>query len=149
MKNSIQIRNVVVGVLIITAISIIYIRYSGRSTKPKNVSGKIDMSELRVNFFKDFNNTVLTVDGILISIIGGFTVASGSNNLLAMNGFEILILSMIFSFLAHSSLTSGLSNDKDKIDKSSFLDYSSEANYSFWYFIMGVSLMIGSFMTNV
>ena len=29
------------------------------------------------------------------------------------------------------------------------VDYSSEANFSFWYFIMGVSLIIGSFIINV
>ena len=109
----------------------------------------INMSDKKIDYFKDFNNMIITIDGILISIIGGFTVASGSKNLLIINGFEILIISVVYSFLAHTSLTSGLPISQNQIYKSSFLRFSSRSNFSFWYFILGMSLIVGGFVLNV
>lgn len=110
---------------------------------------KLAMSDKKIDSFRDFNNMVLTVDGILISIIGGFTVASGSKNLVIINGFEVLIISVVYSFLAHTSLTSGLTINPNEILKSSFLRYASRSNFSFWFFILGLSLIVGGFVLNV
>lgn len=109
----------------------------------------LSMPEKRIDYYKDFNNMILTIDGILISIVGGFTVASGSKNLLAINGFEFLIVSIVYAFMAHTSLTGGIQTSRDQIIRSSFLTFASRSNYSFWYFVMGMSLIVGGFVINV
>lgn len=136
---------VISGLIII----IYYTKNSGGNQRVAQCSPIIPFPGKRIEFYKDSNNMIMTLDGILISIVGGFTVSSGSKNLIIIGGFEVLIMSIIYSYLAHISLTSAVQEEENLVNKESLLNFFSRSNYSFWYLIMGLSLIIGGIFENV
>lgn len=142
--------NYVIAMIISSATVVIYYFKNPKGNSNGTVTTDVmGIPEKKIDFFKDSNNMIMTLDGILISIVGGFTVASGSKNLIIISGFEVLIVSIIYSYMAHISLTNGIQDEKEFINRKSFLDFSSRSNYSFWYFVMGLSLIIGGVVQNV
>jgi hypothetical protein len=118
-----------------------------KNTMDKNIV-KITFPELKITFFKDFNNTIMTIDGLVITVIGGFLSLNNHKNLLIYQGFSILIMSIIYSFYAFSYIASSIS-EKDKVDANSFLSFASTSGYAFWYLIMGLFLIIAGLILNV
>jgi hypothetical protein len=61
-----------------------------------------------LDFLNDYNKVIITVDGFIISILGGFLVSSGLNNFYFFLGFETIVFSLISSVLAYPSFISSI-----------------------------------------
>jgi hypothetical protein len=89
---------------------------------------------------------VLTVDGLIITIIAGFLISEGPKHFITIYGFLVLIASIIAAFIAHSLISSSIVNEDGGIHTlaetiSGFYDAS---HYAFWYFVLGLLIIIGS-----
>lgn len=112
---------------------------------PSEKPNIIDLSTTQIGFFKDFNNTVLTVDGLIITIVGGFLISSGIQNFIVVYGFIILITSIIASFIAYSSLISSIVKEKDKEIMASSMGmtyFYLSSHYGFWFLLLGLVTII-------
>ena len=143
--------NFIISIGLINAINYGYFSKNRTKNRTKNTMDKnivkITFPELKITFFKDFNNTIMTIDGLEITVIGGFLSLNNHKNLLIYQGFSILIMSIIYSFYAFSYLPLPLA--KDKVDANSFLSFASTSGYAFWYLIMGLFLIIAGLILNV
>lgn len=116
----------------------------GGRANPKDVNPKT-----KITFFKDINQTVLTVDGLIITIVGGFLIAAGPKHFLIIYGFVILIASIVSAFFAHSAISTGITeetSDTLKIDSSSSKDFFVSSHFAFWYFVLGLLIIIGGIL---
>lgn len=101
----------------------------------------------QITFRRDINQTILTVNGVIISIIGGFLIASGPKHFLTIYGFLILIASMMSAFLAITFISESIRSEKEgelTTDRMGMCAFASAAQYAFWYFMMGLLIIIGS-----
>jgi hypothetical protein len=65
-----------------------------------------DVEDKTLDFLNNYNGVIITVNGFIISILGGFLISSGSNNFYFFLGFEIIVFSLISSLLAYPSFIS-------------------------------------------
>jgi hypothetical protein len=103
----------------------------------------------QITFFKDFNQAILTIDGLVITIVGGFLIAAGPKHFLIIYGFVILIASIISAFIANSALSSGIVNEKSDnlaIFTRPLDDFFASSHFAFWYFALGLLIIIGGIM---
>ena len=56
-----------------------------------------------LDFLNNYNGVIITVNGFIIGLLGGFLVSSGSNNFYFFLGFKTIVLSLISSLLAYPS----------------------------------------------
>ena len=75
----------------------------GKQAKPKDLE-LIPSPKTRITFYKEFNQTVLTIDGLVVTIVGGFLIAAGPKHFLIIYGFVILIASTISVFLGKGGI---------------------------------------------
>ena len=118
----------------------------GGSSSNQNPPGTFPNPPTRINFFKDFNQTVLTVDGLIITIIAGFLIAEGPKHFITIYGFLVLIASMISAFIAHSLISSSIISENGGIHTlaGTIAGFYDASHYAFWYFVLGLLIIIGS-----
>ena len=69
------------------------------------------LPEKTLDFLNDLNKAIITVNGFIISILGGFLISSGLNNFYFFLGFETIMSSLISSLAAYPSFISSENRD--------------------------------------
>ena len=119
------------------------------------------LPEKILNFLNDFNKVTMTVNGFIISILGGFLISSGLNNFYFFLGFETIVFSLISNLLAYPSFISSVKdeqseinankqsdNTKDKnivMEKTRLVGYFKVSCFSSWLLILDLILLAVSF----
>lgn len=70
-----------------------------------------------MDFLNDYSGVIITVNGFIISILGGFLINSGLNNFYFFLGFETIVFSLISSLLAYPAFISFSFIHKIKLEK--------------------------------
>jgi hypothetical protein len=102
-----------------------------------------------LDFLNDYNKVIITVDGFIISILGGFLVSSGLNNFYFFLGFETIVFSLISSVLAYPSFISSIKLEKPdngiKMNIPILKGYFRIATFASVSLILGLVLLAASF----
>ena len=104
-----------------------------------------------LDFLSNYNGIIITVNGFIISILGGFLVTSGGVfNFYFFLGFEIIVFSLIASLLAYPSFISfsNLTRERkaQKTSKESRLlpRYFKIATFASAFLILGLAMLVSS-----
>lgn len=143
---------IVVGIFFLSTVSF-HIPGVSKSTDLKIQESQRDLNYVQdetLKFLNDYNGIIITANGFIISILGGFLVTSGSFNFYFFLGFEIIVISLIFallaypSFISFSNLTKAIKADK-KSNESMFLPrYFKLATFASAFLILGLATLVSS-----
>jgi hypothetical protein len=109
---------------------------------------QLTQPEKRIEFIQGLNQSIIIVSGWIIGLLGGFLLTSGLNNLYFVQGYEIIILSLIFALGAHVFLISSIKRKQKNSSNDLILSQESTEyffkffNLSFWLLILGL-IMLG------
>jgi multisubunit Na+/H+ antiporter MnhG subunit len=143
-----------------TAVLLVAYIFSDRFTAEKPLlpphedDSKIMRTPTRLSLHTDLDKSIVTVDGLVISILAGFLISAKIKNLIIIDAFLIIIVSLVLALTAHTSIVKAIQSEKSEkesekkieMTKKFFDNFTHTSALAFWFLILGLILVTFSFL---
>ena len=114
-------------------------------------SDKMVHTPIRLTLHTDLVKSIVTVDGLVISILGGFLISTKLKNPIIIDGFLIIIVSLILALIAHTSIVKAIRSENEskkeiEMNKELFEKFSRTSGLAFWFLVLGLLVVTFSLL---
>jgi hypothetical protein len=150
---------VIAGTVVLLVAYTLSDRFTAEPTLPHQ--GHVSMikrTPTRLSLHTDLDKSIVTVDGLVISILAGFLISAKIKNLIIIDAFLIIIVSLVLALTAHTYIVKAIQSEKSengsekgseneiKMTKKFFDNFSRTSALAFWFLILGLILVTFSFL---